>query len=277
MILIADSGSTKTDWCLSENGRALQRVATQGINPFHQDVDTIRGVLTEELLPQMGEAEPNKIYFYGSGCREEMVGEMESILCTTFPHCQEIKACGDLIAAARAVCGREEGIACILGTGANSCLYDGQQVVMNTPPLGYILGDEGSGAVLGRLFLNAIFKKQLPSTVCQKFLEESQLTLSDIIHRVYTEPMANRFLASLSVYIHHLLDNDAVRSLVVNNFRQFFQRNVLQYGHHNLKVGAIGSIAYYYQDCLKDAAKAEGYEMGTIVRSPMEGLVRFHA
>lgn len=276
MILIADSGSTKTDWCLASEGRILQRVATQGINPFHQDADTITRIMDEELLPQLGEAEPCSIYFYGSGCREEMVPELERILRHHFPACRDIEACGDLLAAARAVCGREEGIACILGTGANSCLYDGRRVVVNTPPLGYILGDEGSGAVLGRLFLNAAFKQQLPPAVCRAFLEETHLTLPDVIRRVYREPMANRFLASLSVPVSHLLRHDAVRQLVVGNFRQFFQRNVSQYGRHDLKVGAIGSVAYYYSDCLEEAAGMEGYEMGVVVRSPMEGLVRFH-
>lgn len=277
MILIADSGSTKTDWCLAEKGRVVQRMSTQGINPFHQDADFIKGVLTDELLPQIGEAEPVCIYFYGSGCRAEMVDGMKSVLGDAFPHCGVIEACGDLLAAARAVCGREEGIACILGTGSNSCLYDGQNVKFNTPPLGYILGDEGSGAVLGRLFLNAVFKRQLPSVVCKTFLDESQLTIPEVVKRVYTEPMANRFLASLSVYIHHLLGYDSVHNLVVDNFRQFFRRNISQYGRHDLKIGAIGSVAYYYSECLEEAAMAEGYEMGNIVRSPMEGLVRFHA
>lgn len=276
MILIADSGSTKTDWALVEHGRIVQRMATQGINPFHQDADTIAAVLTEELLPQLGEAEPGQVCFYGSGCRKEMVGEMENILGRTFPHSRDIEVQGDLVAAARAVCGRGEGIACILGTGANSCLYDGSRVVLNTPPLGYILGDEGSGAVLGRLFLNAVFKGQLPQTVAHDFLHDSGLTLDEVIRRVYTEPMANRFLASLSVYIHRLLHYGAVNRLVVDNFRSFFRRNVAPYGRCDLKVGAIGSVAYYYGPQLAEAACAEGFSLGLVVRSPMEGLVRFH-
>ena len=165
MILIADSGSTKTDWAVVDDGRMVTSMATQGINPFHQDTDNIAAVIETELLPKMGDIYPEEIYFYGSGCREDKVEMMCSILGKTFPHCMRIEAQGDLLAAARAVCGANEGIACIMGTGANSCLYDGKRVVENTPPLGYILGDEGSGAVLGKLFVNALFKGQLPESL----------------------------------------------------------------------------------------------------------------
>lgn len=277
MILIADSGSTKTDWCAVDEGRAVLRASTQGINPFHQDETTILNVINDELLPQLGEFLPDKIYFYGSGCREEQSEAMERLLAKLFPYCTTISACGDLLAAARAVCGDNKGIACIMGTGANSCLYDGEKIVMNTPPLGYILGDEGSGAVLGKLFINAIFKDKLPASVRDRFLAEYELTLSDIISKVYREPLANRFLASTSFFIRKNLDVEAIRQLVVDNFRSHFRNNVNQYGRRDLKVGAIGSVAYYYADLLREAAQAEGYQTGEIMRSPMDGLVAFHS
>lgn len=275
MILIADSGSTKTDWCLADRGVIVSRKDTQGINPFHQDEDEINRIIIEELLPVLGDAEIDEVVFYGSGCRAEKILPMYNLLSDIFPH-SDVEINSDLIAAARAVCGRNAGIACILGTGSNSCLYDGTKVVMNTPPLGYILGDEGSGAVLGRLFINALYKGELPSSIREEFTKSTNLSLSDIIENVYCKPLANRFLASLSTFISKHIDNKQVYELVVNNFHSFFKRNINPYGRHDVKVGAIGSIAYYYRKQLIEAAEVEGYTLSTVVRSPMDGLVKFH-
>ena len=277
MILIADSGSTKTDWAVVEDGRMVLAMATQGINPFHQERGNIETVIEEELLPKMGNIDPEGIFFYGSGCREDKVEMMCDILGRAFPQCGKIEAQGDLLAAARAVCGEHEGIACIMGTGANSCLYDGNRVVENTPPLGYILGDEGSGAVLGKLFVNALFKGQLPETLKDEWLRESGLTLNIIINKVYREPLANRFLASTSKFIRQHLSMEPLEEMVVGNFREHFRRNVNRYGRKDLPVGAIGSVAYYYSEQLEKAAAAEGYVIGKVMRSPMDGLVRYHS
>ena len=185
MILIADSGSTKTDWCLADRGMIVSRKDTQGINPFHQDEDEINRIIIEELLPVLGDAEIDEVVFYGSGCRAEKIVPMHNLLSDLFPN-SDVEINSDLIAAARAVCGRNAGIACILGTGSNSCFYDGMKVVMNTPPLGYILGDEGSGAVLGRLFINALYKGELPPSIREEFTKSTNLSLSDIIENVKT-------------------------------------------------------------------------------------------
>ena len=277
MILIADSGSTKTDWAVVDDGRMVASMATQGINPFHQDTDNIAAVIETELLPKMGDIYPEEIYFYGSGCREDKVEMMCSILGRAFPHCARIEAQGDLLAAARAVCGANEGIACIMGTGANSCLYDGKRVVENTPPLGYILGDEGSGAVLGKLFVNALFKGQLPESLKDEWLSETGLSINIIINKVYREPLANRFLASTSKFIRQHLEVKQLEEMVVDNFREHFRRNVNRYGRKDLPVGAIGSVAYYYREQLEKAAMAEGYSLGKVMRSPMDGLMRYHS
>lgn len=277
MILIADSGSTKTDWAVVDNGRMVTTMATQGINPFHQDSDIIGTVIETELLPKMGDIYPEEIYFYGSGCREDKVEMMCNIMGKAFPHCAKIEAQGDLLAAARAVCGENEGIACIMGTGANSCLYDGKRVVENTPPLGYILGDEGSGAVLGKLFVNALFKGQLPESLKDEWLSETGLSINIIINKVYREPLANRFLASTSKFIRQHLSVKQLEEMVVDNFREHFRRNVNRYGRKDLPVGAIGSVAYYYREQLEKAAMAEGYSLGKVMRSPMDGLMRYHS
>ena len=281
MKLIADSGSTKTDWVLTDGTGMVAQFQTQGINPFHQTEDDIRHILQEELLPQMTPyasrlASGLTVHFYGSGVRPELEPLMERLLKSALPHATVVGAHGDLMAAARAVCGDGEGIACILGTGANSCLYDGCHIVSNTPPLGYVLGDEGSGAVLGISFLNALYKGFLPTSLVSEFESEFQMTMADVVARVYRQPMANRFLASLSPFISRHLDEPGVNELVVDNFRRFFRRNLVQYGRTDLPVGFVGSIASYYEPQLRQAAEAEGFVVGKIVKSPMEGLIDYH-
>jgi N-acetylglucosamine kinase-like BadF-type ATPase len=183
---------------------------------------------------------------------------------------------GDLLGAARALCGREAGIACILGTGANSGLYDGRQVVMNTPPLGFILGDEGSGAVMGKLFLGALCKGLMPKGLLEEYLTDTKQDMADIIQHVYRQPLPNRYLAQATHFIHQHLFLDEVRRLVIDNFRAFFQRNVVQYARRDLPVRAIGSIAYHFQEQLAEAAKVEGFRLDRVEQSPMRGLVRYH-
>ena len=296
--LIADSGSTKTDWTLLFKANALapseiiSAFKTQGITPIHQAPATIREILEHELLPQLCTfprarlvatkvlddgplMQHVSVYFYGSGCTPAHIPMMQQIL-TEVLSAKTVEVYSDLMAAARALCGHEAGIACILGTGANSCLYDGEQIVQNTPALGYILGDEGSGAVLGRLFMNAIFKDPRLAAIRDQYLTETKTTQADIIRKVYREPMANRFLASTSPFILGHLDNPLVSQLVVENFRQFFRSNIAPYGHKELPVHFVGSMAFHYRRQLEEAASQEGYVIGQAMQSPMEGLVDFH-
>lgn len=277
MKLIADSGSTKTDWALVENGMVLGKFQTQGINPFHQDDTTIITILQDELLPHLStfNSPVSTLHFYGSGLREEQKKRMNALFKMAFPS-GTIFLESDLLGAARALCGREEGIACILGTGANSCLYDGEKIVQNTPPLGYVLGDEGSGAVLGRLFMNAIFKDPQFVEIRELYMKETGLTMPLIINKVYREPLANRFLASTSSFIHQHLDNVLLRKLVKDNFRMFFQRNIVQYQRKDLSIQAVGSIAWYYQQEFRETVMEEGYQMGQILKTPIEGLIKYH-
>lgn len=274
MKLIADSGSTKTDWCVLDGGNVVCRVAGHGINPFQQSYEEIKRIVKDELVCRLGPADAiSEIEFYGAGCRDDKIQIMDDILSRVFVKADRVEVCSDMVGAARALFGNSEGLACILGTGANSCLYDGRSVVANVPPLGYILGDEGSGAVLGKLFVNAMYKGGLSEQLRDKFLSESGLTLAEIINKVYREPLANRFLASMSVFIHKNLDDEALRNLVIDNFRNFFRRNVCQYKRNDLPVGAVGSIAFYYHEQLECAAKLEGYELVKVVKSPMDGLI----
>lgn len=297
MKLIADSGSTKTDWTLlHDTGRRADEVfvktfKTQGITPVHQSPAEIRQILVQELMPQLStfsraELVHSKIletpllsninvFFYGSGCTPANVPMMKQMLGEVFSP-QKVEVYSDLMAAARALCGHEEGIACILGTGANSCLYDGENIVQNTPPLGYILGDEGSGAVLGKLFVNALFKDAQFADIRDAYLAETKQTMPFIINKVYREPLANRFLASTSSFIHQHLEFRPLRQMVVDNFRSFFQRNLVQYQRRDLPVHAVGSIAFNYQEELKEAAEKEGFTIGHLLATPMEGLIEYH-
>lgn len=278
MKLIADSGSTKTDWCLLRGGNDAARFSGQGINPFQQDAATIEKIVSDGPLSCLPDAvRVDEIYFYGAGCRDEMRPMLRGIFARCFPAATVIEINSDMLAAARALFANGEGIACILGTGSNSCLYDGGKIVSNVSPLGYILGDEGSGAVLGRLFVNAIFKGCLPNGVRDRFLRDSGLALSEIINKVYREPLANRFLAGLSVYIHDYLPDSGVEALVVDNFRDFFRKNVALYCRRDIPVGAIGSIAFYYERQLREAAGMEGFRLEYVRKSPMDGLLAFHS
>ena len=265
-LLIADSGSTKTDWLIGSD-----RISTQGINPIHQDDDTILAILsslTSHLSPLTSHL--STIRFYGAGVRPEQEERMVRLLKQVFPEAVSIEAKSDMLGAAHALCGKEEGLACILGTGANSCLFDGEHIIQNTPPLGYILGDEGSGAVMVRMFLNALYKNRLYSGAQEEFERHFNLSMPDVIERVYRQPMANRWLASLCPYIHEHLDKPTVEDVVVQNFRLFIRHNLTPYDRPHLPINAVGSVAYFFKSQLELAAKDEGYTIGRILRSPLD-------
>ena len=284
MILIADSGSTKTDWCLCHEGTIVSTMQTQGINPYHQNEEAIEQVLREELLPQLTTLCAGKpcpytdlnIVFYGSGCANTTASgrikeAIEKVLGTT-----NATIHSDLLGAARALCGHDEGIACVLGTGSNSCLYNGKEIVANTPPLGYILGDEGSSAVLGRRLVGDCLKNQLPEAIRDEFLAEYNLTQEIILEKVYRQPLANRFLASLTPFLSKHREVPEIHKLLVESFTDFFVRNVKQYRRPWLPIHFVGSIANAFSSELREAAESLGMELGNIMQSPMEGLVRYH-
>ena len=277
-ILIADSGSTKTDWvCLTGDGNARIEIHTVGLNPFHVSDNEIRDVFSHELLPQLGGVEVTAVFFYGSGVRPEVEERMRGLLREAFPAAQTIEAHSDLLGACRALCGHSWGIACILGTGANSCVYDGVKVVHNTPALGYILGDEGSGAVLGKHLLHDLYTGVLPLSMRTKFEQELGMQLSEIINKVSREPQPNRFLASLSDFIYRHLNDEGIRQLVYSTFNDFVNFHLSRYGRKDLSVSFVGSIAWYYKEQLQLILQMQGYEVGTIMQSPLEGLVEYHS
>lgn len=279
MKLIADSGSTKTDWCVVNNeNRVEARFATQGINPFHMTEETIRCILKDELLPQVISAFVSfssdsslisEIEFYGAGCTVAKIPVMQSLLSEAFPLAVSVIVGSDMLGAAKALLGDKEGIACILGTGANSCLYDGEKIVSNVSPMGYILGDEGSGAVIGKTFINQLYKGG-HSDFVSVFEKETGLTQADIIQKVYREALPNRFLASLTKFVSvHIAEESWIEELVVDCFREFFRKNVKHYNRKDLSVCFVGSIAFYFKTQLEKAAEQEGYLLGKILKNPL--------
>ena len=274
-ILIADSGSTKTDWSLAEDGKILRQIKTGGINPvFLSDKELELEI--KELARQVEDIRPEAIHFYGAGCIPTQTERVIRALRQAFPAADEVEVASDMLGAARALCGRRAGIACILGTGSNSCFYDGENIVANVSPLGFILGDEGSGAVLGKLLVGSLLKNQLTSGLKEAFLEQYALTPADIIERVYRRPLPNRFLASLSPFLAAHLEDAGVHQLVLDAFRDFLRRNVMQYDWQAHDVHCCGSIAFHYKKILAEAAVSLGIRIGQIIQSPMEGLVRYH-
>ena len=278
MILIADCGSTKIDWCVLDGKKVLRQFATCGMNAMLMTEEEMSVNIAKDVKPQVEEFKINEIYYYGAGCLGDQVcGNVERALRKSIP-AEKIEIASDLLASARALCGDKAGIACILGTGSNSCYYDGKEIKENVSPLGYILGDEGSGASLGKLLVGDVLKNQLPATLCEKFLKEYKLDRMKIIQRVYKQPFANRFLASLSPFLNENIDEPSVHRLVLNAFKSFFVRNIENYSNYKeLPINFVGSIALYYRPVLEEAAATFGLKIGTIIKSPMEGLVKYHS
>jgi len=276
MILIADSGSTKTTWCLAGSVQQERRfIQTSGINPYYQQEPDIFEKLSHEFPQEKWDIKA--IYFYGAGCTSQAVNQLVANPLSRFFGTPEVHVFSDLMAAARSLCGRQPGIACILGTGSNSCYYDGENIAKQVSPLGFLLGDEGSGAVLGRTLLSDVLKNQLPAGLITLFYEEYQTTPAEIMENIYKKPFPNRYAAQFSRFLYQHIGQPEIQELVSNGFRAFFIRNVLQYPEALLyPVHFSGSIAFYFSDILTQTAISLGMQTGKIVKDPIEGLVDYH-
>ncbi|MBQ0136600.1 MAG: ATPase [Bacteroidales bacterium] len=289
MIIIADSGSTKTHWCmLAANGQSSDFL-TDGINPFYQTQEAMCNSVKNQLLPQMGHlmwaGKITHIFFYGAGCTPEKSPLVQKALAAVFKDA-EVQVESDMVGAARGLLQHKKGIACILGTGSNSCLYDGERIVKNVPSLGFILGDEGGGAVLGKRLVADLFKNQLGADLMALFAQEYGVTQADLIEHVYRQPFPNRYLASLSKFCAAHLDDKRIYDLVYDHFTDFVVRNLEPYYQdendveiedtHTLSVGFVGSIAYYYKSVLQQVMDDMGFAISKIMQDPIEGLKEYH-
>lgn len=274
MKLIADSGSTKTAWCIADKDGCVAQFHTAGINPFYMEP---AGIIDE--LQQLREtlATPvEQIYFYGAGVASP---QMSQLLChcllEVFPEATA-QAHTDLLGAARALCRHEPGMAGILGTGSNSCFYDGKEITDSVPPCGFILGDEGSGAAIGKRLVADYLKRRLPEALHTAFHESTGLTKEDILERVYRQAFPNRFLASLVKFLDAHSHEDYVQELLANSFDQFFTHNIMHYDYKHYPLHLLGSVAFYFQDSLKAAAARRGICIGKIETTALPGLLLFH-
>lgn len=270
MILIADSGSTKTHWAIAQNN-ILEFKETEGLNPFFVDEHKISNVVSELTAKQIHE-----IYFYGAGCASNEKKEVvRNGLKKKFKEA-DIYVESDLLGAARAVYADDTGWISILGTGSNTAFYDGNKLIKYTPSLGYILGDEGSGAYLGKIFLKKIFYKQINSSVIEAFYNQFGDDIHKILSDVYMKPFPNRYLAQYSKFIYQHKHYDEVQAIVLESFDELLKQHVLPYYKTNVPVSFVGSIAFYFQDELKILAQKNQICLYKIIQNPIDGLVEYH-
>ena len=279
MILIADSGSTKTDWRLIDSENKIHQFSTQGFNPYFQSLEEISAEIKTKLVPicSINLGAPLTIFYYGAGCSSTNKKEIiKCALLQNFPQAI-IEVEHDLLAAARAVCGKNKGIATILGTGSNTCYYDGEKIVQNIDSLGFILGDEGSGAHIGKTFMSAYLNKELPQELSLRFQERFSLSKEIILENIYKKPMPNRYLASFSQFIFQQQKEQVVFDLVADCFRQFFDKHICKYPmHKQVKISCVGSVAFYYSNVLRLVAEEKGLVIDRILESPIAGLLLYH-
>ena len=280
MKLAVDSGSTKTDWGFFSNPSDLNVIKTQGINPCHQSIKEVTAIIKKELTPNISDDDMkavSEIYYYGAGCATEAIcTQMADILKLFFPNAV-IAVDSDMLGAARALCGHSEGVACVLGTGSNSCLYNGSVIVDQVPSLGYILGDEGSGVAIGRRFISDCLKRQMPEAVSKEFMERYELSKEIIIENVYRKPLANRYIAGFIPFIEEKRTVPEVHKMLIQCFSEFFTKNVINYHKPWLPVHFVGSLSGVFADELKETADSLGMTIGQIMTSPMSGLVEYHS
>ncbi|PLK43233.1 N-acetylglucosamine kinase [Emticicia sp. TH156] len=278
MILIADSGSTKTDWRILDKGQVVGQVRTVGFNPYYQDTDTIAAELKSGVLPQVS-GNITDIYYYGTGItNDEKATVVRSALQAVFTTAGLIEVNSDVLGAARAACGHSPGIACILGTGSNSCYFDGEKIDFQVPPLGFWLGDEGSGGHLGKLLLLAYLHKEMPADIRQLF--EAQYGVTDrlqVLENAYHRPFPNRYFAAFGKFLHDNIRHQFCDNLVRGAFNAFFEKYILKYPMcHEAELNFVGSVAFYYEQILSKEALKLKLQIGKILMAPIDGLVTFH-
>jgi glucosamine kinase len=277
MILIADGGSTKTDWRLLRDGQEYKQVQTTGFNPYLVSSSEIEEILWKELQPYIDNKSVSKIYYYGAGCSTATKNQfVESAFEKVFANAR-ISIDHDLLGAARALCRNQAGIAAILGTGSNSCFYDGSKITDHIFSLGYFFGDEGSGAYMGKHLISAYLHNELPDDLAGKLSEEYPMSKESILDAVYNKPAPSRFLASFSTFIRENRNHPFILSLILDNFRQFYKYQVCCYaGYKDVPVNFVGSVAYHYQDLLHQVGIEFGATTGRIIKAPIDGLVEYH-
>jgi len=277
-ILLADSGATKCEWCLAETKKRTKTVFTQGISPYFLSTPQIETIIRTELLPNFKKVPPiEAVYYYGTGCSNpENVKIVKKAITNSFPG-SEVQVGTDLLGAARALCGDEKGIACILGTGSNSCYYNGKKIVKNSPGLGYVLGDEGSGAYLGRKVLQYFLYNTFDEELRYKFDAKYATTNMEILENVYKKPLPNRYLASYTLFLAENRGHYMIENIIEDGLNDFFFSHLCKYTESwTMPIHFVGGVSFAFSDIIKDLCHSYEFEMGTILKNPMEGLIQYH-
>lgn len=275
--LICDSGATKAEWCLVKNGKK-KTIFTQGISPYFLHTTQIQELLLKELKPHLKKAEVERIYYSGTGCANPSNAKsVKKALQFVFPATKKIEVTHDLMGAARALCGKKKGIACILGTGSNSCYYDGKKIVKNSPGLGFILGDEGSGAYLGKKVIQHYLYGTFDDELMARFDATYTTTKTEILENVYQKPLPNRYLAGFTLFLvanrgHYIIEN-----IIEDGLNDFFSTHLCKYKEaRSLPVNFIGAVAFGFKDVLQQLCNTYRFQPGKVLKNPMEGLVKYH-
>ncbi len=277
MIVIADMGATKTDWSFTEGSTVIKNISTKGFNPYFHTTGEIIDLLRPEFI---GEDFSNieQVHFYGAGCsNDEKTTTVEHALKIYFPYAS-IEVNHDLLASARALCGKSPGIACILGTGSNTCLYDGMHIIANNPSLGFILGDEGSGGDLGRELIKAYYYGTLNTELNAKLEKQFSVDKNSLLGNVYSTDKPNAFCAAFTPFLTQNIEEDCINKLVKNSFREFFNRHILTYeNYQKLPINFVGSIAFHFKSQLEEVAKEFGSRLGIVIKAPVAKLIEYHS
>ncbi len=293
-ILVADSGSTKTEWRIllkndqntqDEEQEILSLISTKGINPYFQTSVEILQDLKAYLVPQTANYNITDVIFYGAGCSaEDKKGAIKAVFNSLYKTAN-INVCHDMLACAHALCGREAGIACILGTGANACLYDGNDITQNTVNLGFWLGDEGSGGYLGKKLITKYLHNELPKELAAKlektynFLKEEKQTktIAQVLDHAYKKPFPNRYFATFSPFFSENIDDIFCRNFVKNSFEKFIERYVCSIkNHQNYEISFTGSVAYAFREILEEILEEKKLKKGKFAKSPIGELAKYH-
>lgn len=278
MILIADSGSTKCDWMILDNQKRLS-THTMGFNPFFHSTEFIVQELLNNSVLQEARSKVKAIHYYGARCSNDVrIGIVKDALMEVFNNSDNTTVDHDLLGAAIAACAGQEGIACILGTGSNSCYFDGINVYESIPALGYVLGDEGSGSYFGKFLLSNLLYHKLPKDIADSLTSKFELTKDNILYNVYNEPNANVYLASFMRYVSENIEHPYLSEMVYNGLKAFSQTHIQCYeNHRHVPVNFVGSIAFHFRPILEQVANDLGFQMGHVIQKPIDGLANFHS
>ena len=274
--LIADSGSTKAEWCLID-GKKKKTFYTQGLSPYFLSTEQIQKILEQELKTKMKQVEPDEVFFYGTGCSNpNNVILVKKAIQKVFKKAK-ISVDHDLMGAAKALCGKEKGIACILGTGSNSCFYNGKKIIKNSPGLGYVLGDEGSGAYLGKKVIQYFLYNTFDEDLMDRFKAKFNTNNNEILEAVYKKPLPNRYLANFTIFLAENRGHYMVENIIEDGFNDFFFNHIYKYRESwTLPINFIGSVAFGFKDVLKEMCSSYELQLGTVLKKPMDGLIKYY-